>query len=173
MRRALRSIRQHKQWSRDLFIEIDQTKRHLLNGNASRAPILPLEFYVPPRPVVAFFDPPQRTNKVPCAERRLDGIGFVWHWRDYLWKQNFAALLKFKRRKGHCCVPTFHKEGDLQLGYWVATQRKNKNEMSVERRTRLNKIGFLWSVFMGPIAYRPRPPPRGRAQLGRSKEARQ
>jgi hypothetical protein len=39
-------------------------------------------------------------------KRRLDGIGFIWDTQDQLWEQNFAALLKFKRRKGHCCVPT-------------------------------------------------------------------
>jgi hypothetical protein len=48
-------------------------------------------------------------------KRRLDKIGFVWDWRDNFWEQNFAALLKFKRRKGHCCVPTLHREGDLKL----------------------------------------------------------
>jgi hypothetical protein len=50
-------------------------------------------------------------------KRRLDAIGFVWDWRDNLWEQNFAALLKFKRREGHCCVPALHREGDLKLGY--------------------------------------------------------
>jgi len=77
-------------------------------------------------------------------KRRLDAIGFVWDWRDNLWEQNFAALLKFKRREGHCCVPTFHREGDLKLGYWVATQRRTKKQISVSRRARLNKLGFVW-----------------------------
>jgi Helicase associated domain len=63
-------------------------------------------------------------------------------------EQNFAApLLKFKRREGHCCVPTFHREGDLKLGYWVATQRRSKKQMSVARRARLNKLKFVWYVF--------------------------
>jgi Helicase associated domain len=83
-------------------------------------------------------------------KRRLDAIGFVWDWREYVWEQNFAALLKFKRREGHCCVPTSHKEGGLKLGWWVATQRRNRKKMSAERRARLNKIGFVWNVgFMG------------------------
>jgi len=107
-----------------------------------------------------------RKHLVPVErKRRLNRIGFVWDWRDDLWEQNFAALLKFERRMGHCCVPTFHRVGDLKLGCWVATQRRNKNEMSAERRAR------LWNVFMGPIAYRPTPL-KGRARLGKSKEAR-
>jgi hypothetical protein len=40
-------------------------------------------------------------------------------------------------------VPTFDKEGDLKLGWWVATQRRNQKEMSAEHRARLNKIGFV------------------------------
>jgi len=88
-------------------------------------------------------------------KRRLDGIGFIWDTRDQLWEQNFAALLKFKRRKGHCCVSTFHRDGDLQLGWWVATQRRNQKKMSAERRKRLNKMGFEWRIAMGPVAYRP------------------
>jgi Helicase associated domain len=84
-------------------------------------------------------------------KRRLDAIGFIWDWRDYHWEQNFSALKKFKRRKGHCCVPIIYK-GDLKLGWWVATQRRNRKEMSDERRARLNKIGFVWQA---PRPYRP------------------
>jgi hypothetical protein len=87
-------------------------------------------------------------------KRRLEAIGFVWDYRDYLWEQNFAALLKFKRREGHCCVPTHYREGDLKLGWWVATQRRNRKEISPERRARLNKIGFVWSV--GKVGISPR-----------------
>ena len=78
-------------------------------------------------------------------KRRLNAIGFVWDWREYLWEQNFVALLKFKRREGHCCVPTFHREDDFKLGWWVATQRRNRKEMSPERSARLNRVGFVWS----------------------------
>jgi len=104
-----------------------------------------------------------REDLVPAKrKRRLDAIGFVWDWNDRRWEQNFAALLKFKRREGHCCVPTFHRENGLKLGWWVAKQRRRKKEMSKERRIRLNEVGFLWKVpFMGPIAYRPKKFRRG------------
>jgi helicase associated protein len=90
-------------------------------------------------------------------KRRLDAIRFVWDARDYLWEQYFSALKKFKRWSGHCCVPTIYKEGDLKLGWWVATQRRNRKEMLAERRARLNKIGFVWRT---PRPYRPTGAPR-------------
>ena len=80
-------------------------------------------------------------------KRRLDAIGFVWDWNDHRWEQGFTALLKFKRREGHCCVPTDHRENGLKLGWWVATQRRNKKEISKERRTRLKKVRFVWRVL--------------------------
>jgi len=78
-------------------------------------------------------------------KRRLDAIGFIWDWTgDYVWEQNFAALLKFKRRRGHCRVPISYSEGNLKLGLWVSAQRRNTLVMSAERRARLNKIEFMW-----------------------------
>ena len=88
-------------------------------------------------------------------KRRLDAIGFVWDWRDYFWEQNFAALLKFKRREGHCRVPSIHREGDLKLGLWATTQRRKRKTMLAKRRARLNKIGFVWNPPVGPTPYRP------------------
>jgi len=81
--------------------------------------------------------------------RRLDAIGFVWDCRDYRWDERFAVLLKFRQRNGHCRVPALYKEGDFKLGYWVSTQRKYRDEMSTERRKRLNEIGFVWDAKMG------------------------
>ena len=56
-------------------------------------------------------------------KRRLDAIGFVWDCRDHLWEQGFTALLKFKRREGHCLPSRHHVEGNFNLGPWVSTQR--------------------------------------------------
>jgi hypothetical protein len=63
---------------------------------------------------------------------------------------------------------------DLKLGWWVATQRRNKTTMPPERRARLNKIGFVWNMPMGlPIAYRPKVRSRTKgAQKDKSKRLR-
>jgi Helicase associated domain len=82
-------------------------------------------------------------------KRRLDRIGFVWNWRDFVWERGFAAPLKFKRREGHSCVPIEHREGNLRLGNWILVQRREKNKMSAKRRARLNKIGFVWKGHRG------------------------
>ena len=80
-------------------------------------------------------------------KKRLDRIGFVWNWRDFAWERGFVALLKFKRREGHCRVNGLHREGKYKLGRWVAVQRRKKNAMLRKRRARLNKIGFEWKVY--------------------------
>jgi hypothetical protein len=80
-------------------------------------------------------------------KKRLDRIGFVWNWRDFAWEQGFAALVKFRRREGHCRVHHLHHEGKYNLGSWVVVQRRKKNVMSPKRRARLNEIGFVWHVY--------------------------
>ena len=75
----------------------------------------------------------QRYNKDNLSaerKRRLNAIGFVWNWRDYLWDRGFMALLKFKRREGHCHVSILHREGNYKLGYWVSTQRRKRKDFS-------------------------------------------
>jgi hypothetical protein len=81
-------------------------------------------------------------------------MGFVWNWIEYRWDNGFKNLLKFRKREGHCRVPTFHCEGKYKLGWWVSTQRRRKNKMSAKQRARLNKIGFVWKEKAGPIGSR-------------------
>ena len=37
-------------------------------------------------------------------------------------------------------------EGSFKLAIWVATQRSNKNSMRIDRRQRLDEIGFIWDL---------------------------
>ena len=41
-------------------------------------------------------------------------------------------------------VPDRHIEVTFNLGVWVGTQRRNKDTMPIERKQRLNEIGFVW-----------------------------
>jgi hypothetical protein len=61
------------------------------------------------------------------------------------WERGFTALCKFHARKGHCCPSQRHIERGFRLGQWVSVQRFYKNSLSVERKRRLDKLGFVWS----------------------------
>src|ERR1019366_1771409 len=68
--------------------------------------------------------------------RRLNAIGFVWDGHEQAWENGFAALTKFKARKGYCRVPRYYVEGAYKLGQWVSVQRLSRDAMSAERRKR-------------------------------------
>jgi hypothetical protein len=80
---------------------------------------------------------------LPERRRRLDGAGFVWDPVGADWESGFAALVKFKQREGHCRVPRSYMEGDYNLGQWVKHQRALRRKMIVERRKKLDELGFL------------------------------
>jgi hypothetical protein len=71
-------------------------------------------------------------------------MGFEWIPRASDWEEGFAALVGFKAREGHCCVPQSHIEKDCKLGQWVSGQRGQKDRIPVERRERLDALGFVW-----------------------------
>jgi predicted helicase len=67
----------------------------------------------------------------------VDRIGVSWD----VW---YGRLKAYKDREGHCRVPHDQVEGTLKLGLWVTRQRRFKDVMSVERRRRLDGMGFEW-----------------------------
>ena len=74
--------------------------------------------------------------------QRLEALSFEWDPFTSDWREGFAALERFKAREGHCRVPRQHFEGTYKLGQWVGEQRNQKDSMAVERRRRLNALGF-------------------------------
>jgi hypothetical protein len=77
--------------------------------------------------------------------RRLEALGMGWSLRDKRWNLQYARLQEYRRRHGHCNVPT--SSGDV-LSRWVSAQRSavKAGRLSPERRARLAAIGFAWSV---------------------------
>ena len=60
------------------------------------------------------------------------------------WEKGFAALSKFRAHEGHCCLPGNYVEGNFNLGPWASTQRYRKDLLPLERKRRLDAIGFVW-----------------------------
>ena len=76
--------------------------------------------------------------------RQLEEIGFVWDPLEDAWEEGFASLMIFKAREGHCRVSRSKIEGTFTLGSWVSYQRKIRASIPVERKRRLDEIGFIW-----------------------------
>lgn len=78
----------------------------------------------------------------------LDRCGFVWAPTDVQWNRMFDKLLAFKKKNGHCHVPTLWRD-DVHLSNWVANQR-HRHRMGMlapDRAKRLDAIGFAWAVY--------------------------
>jgi superfamily II DNA or RNA helicase len=75
---------------------------------------------------------------------RLNTLGFSWNPVTEKWGEAFNALLKFRKRTGHCRVPRNHKLDGVKLGSWVGTIRQNRDQLTPERERKLDSIGFSW-----------------------------
>ncbi len=88
----------------------------------------------------------QRTRKrgmSPEKIAKLDSIGFDWDPHENAWNQMFEQIEAFNKKHGHCNVS--QKWGkNKQLGKWVCVQRRTKDNLSPERRYKLDFIGFDW-----------------------------
>jgi hypothetical protein len=80
--------------------------------------------------------------------QRLNEVGFIWDPFEAAWEEMFAALVEFKRKKGHCNVPQKWPE-NYKLADWVHNQRKfrEQGKLAEERIQRLNEVGFMWDHF--------------------------
>ena len=90
----------------------------------------------------------QRAKQIdilPDRRRKLNALGFVWD-RGFEagWEKGFNSLTQYKNREGHCRVPKAHIEQGYRLGMWVNGQRQKKGTMPIQRRKRLDSIGFIW-----------------------------
>ncbi len=92
----------------------------------------------------------RRGELQPDRFRRLDAIGFAWEatgFANQRWLKYWARLMEFRRRFGHCHVPTTWSE-DKALGYWVTSQRamRKKGLLTEETVRRLDEVGFVWDA---------------------------
>jgi hypothetical protein len=66
--------------------------------------------------------------------------------RELAWEKGFVSLKQFKAREKHCRVPRVYEDGGFKLGTWVVNQRNRRGALSVERRRKLDSIGFVWRL---------------------------
>jgi hypothetical protein len=90
----------------------------------------------------------QRRYKVKLSEEQrasLETLGFDWDVFSTAWEKAFGYLSNYKDRNGDCRVPPEYTESGFALGQWVSKQRRNENNLSTDRRKKLDDLGFHWN----------------------------
>ena len=73
--------------------------------------------------------------------------GWTWNALDTQWDDNIAALTDYIVRTGHARPPQSHcTDSGFQLGRWVSDQRRQRKQLSDERRAQLQAMpGWTWN----------------------------
>ena len=74
------------------------------------------------------------------APRTPEAASHIRSLLEAAWEESLASLAAYKAEHGHCRV----KRQDRKLGRWVSYQRQQKDRMTAERVSRLEKLGFVW-----------------------------
>jgi superfamily II DNA or RNA helicase len=94
---------------------------------------------------------------------RLEQLpGWAWTPHETRWQSTYDLLLAFVEREGHARVPHTHREGSVNLGTWVTTQRRHyrRGTLIPQRVARLEVLpGWTWSPRKGPRRRQPNSSP--------------
>src|SRR5206468_2885002 len=89
----------------------------------------------------------RRTGKLSSERiRRLSELGISWDARTDLWEQRLSELIEFKKKHGHCLVPSSDPDYRELFG-WVSTQRgfRKRGKLRADRIRHLDDLGFVWN----------------------------
>jgi hypothetical protein len=81
-------------------------------------------------------------------KEQLTSLGFIWNVPEALWEKAFEYLTTYVKEYKHCRVLVQYESPDgYKLGRWVHVQRQWQDRLSVERKSRLEALGFDWDLL--------------------------
>ena len=91
----------------------------------------------------------RRGNQDSEKIKLLGSLGFVGNILDWQWDQGYQAQQDYWAREKHYAVPAKFQENGFKLGVWVGTQRTKAEQMTPERKQKLDSLGFIWDASKG------------------------
>lgn len=93
----------------------------------------------------------QRKKRVELTAERMAKLeslnGWCWDISESEWENGFFYLAKYAQQESHTLVPPKYDMEGFNLGDWVRAQRKNKDQLTPERKFKLNSLeGWVWKV---------------------------
>jgi hypothetical protein len=73
---------------------------------------------------------------------------WLWNTKEGQWENIYTALKEYSEERGNCLVSQKYitKDG-YKLGYWVSDQRKRVENISPERKKKLESLkGWTWDA---------------------------
>ncbi|HEY9046823.1 MAG TPA: helicase associated domain-containing protein [Ohtaekwangia sp.] len=81
--------------------------------------------------------------------KKLNAIGFLWkedimRLREETWDKRYNELALYKHKHGHIDRIRIRRD-HYQLGLWIESQIVRQENLSVQRKKKLDALGFSWS----------------------------
>ena len=88
----------------------------------------------------------KKYGKLPKEDiNKLNSLGFIWGYEEYIWQQRIKELKEFRKTYGHCNVPSKFKNNIILANWALSIRRlKDRGRLSKNQITELDKLGFIW-----------------------------
>jgi len=95
----------------------------------------------------------QRRNREKLTLKQIAKLeslmDWVWSIKDAAWEQGISHIREYLEKERHAMIPqSYVTEDGFRLGQWVSVQRNNRENLTLEQKSRLEALnGWVWSAL--------------------------